>query len=129
MLTGITDRKVQCVCIHVCQIIRNRGPGPYNSLRHADSRKYFSGLSLMQNQREAHMFYLAREVGKNWWCSSWEKGNLSWLMSSNTVKPEKFDHLHLFYHFTVPLRIEFHTPACRISCTKQWTVSFYSLGS
>ena len=22
------------------------------------------------------------------------------------VKPEKFDHLHLFYHFTVPLRQE-----------------------
>ena len=129
MLTGITDRKVQCVYIHVCQIIRNQGPGPYNSLRHADNRKYFSSLSLMQNQREAHMFYLAREVGKNWWCSSWEKGNLSWLMSSNTVKPEKFDHLHLFYHFTVPLRIEFHTPACGISCTKQWTVSFYYLFS
>ena len=24
-------------------------------------------------------------------------------MNSNTVKPEKFDHLHLDYHFTVPL--------------------------
>ena len=24
---------------------KNRGPGPYNSLRHADNRKYFSGLS------------------------------------------------------------------------------------
>ena len=65
MLTRITDREVQCVYIHVCQIIRNQGPGPYNSLRHADNRKYFSSLSLMQNQREAHMFYLAREVGKS----------------------------------------------------------------
>ena len=74
-LIRITDRKVQCVYIHVCQIIRNQGPGPYDSQRHADSRKYFSGLSLMQNQREAHMFYLAREVGKNWWCSCWKKGN------------------------------------------------------
>ena len=37
----------------------------YNSLRcHADNRRYFSGLSLMQNRREAHIFYLAREAGK-----------------------------------------------------------------
>ena len=26
-------------------------------------------------------------------------------MNSNMVKPEKFDHLHLVYHFTVPLSI------------------------
>ena len=44
--------------------MKNQGPGPYNSLRHADNRKYFPGLSLTQSQREAHMFYLAREVGK-----------------------------------------------------------------
>ena len=44
--------------------MKNRGPGLYNSLRHADNRKYFSGLSLTRNRREAHMFYLAREVGK-----------------------------------------------------------------
>ena len=25
------------------------------------------------------------------------------LMNSNMVKPEKFGHLHLVYHFTVPL--------------------------
>ena len=24
-------------------------------------------------------------------------------MNSNMLKPEKFDHLHLVYHFTVPL--------------------------
>ena len=29
---------------------------------------------------------------------------LSWLVNSNMVKPEKFDHLHLAYHFTVSLR-------------------------
>ena len=44
-------------------------PGLYNSLRHADNRKYFSGLSLTQNQREAHVFYLAKEEGKIWACS------------------------------------------------------------
>ena len=50
--------------INVYQIVKNRGPGPYNSLRHADNRKYFSDLSLMRSLREAHMFYLAKEVGK-----------------------------------------------------------------
>ena len=25
-------------------------------------------------------------------------------MNSNMVKPEKFGHLHLFYHFTIPLK-------------------------
>ena len=36
---------------------------PYNSLRHADNRRYFLGLCLTRNRREAHMFYLAREAG------------------------------------------------------------------
>ena len=53
------------VCIYnVYQITKNWGPGLYNPLRHAGDRRYFSSLSLMRNQREAHMFYLAREVGK-----------------------------------------------------------------
>ena len=41
MPTRITDRKIPCVYIQVYEII-----GPYNSLCHADNRKYFSGLSL-----------------------------------------------------------------------------------
>ena len=53
----------------------NWRPGPNNSLGHADNRKYFSGLSVTWNWREAHMFYLAREVGRIWRCSCWEKGN------------------------------------------------------
>ena len=57
-------------------MIKNRGPGLYNSLRHADNRKYFSGLSLTRNRREVHMFYLASEVGKKWKCFCREKGNL-----------------------------------------------------
>ena len=36
----------------------------YNSPYHVDNRKYFLCLSLTRNGREAHMFYLAREVGK-----------------------------------------------------------------
>ena len=69
ILTRITDRKIPFVYIHVFQIVKNRGPGPYNSQRHADNRKYFSGLSLKRSRREAHMFYLAKEVGKIWRCS------------------------------------------------------------
>ena len=75
ILTRITDWKIQCVYIHVYQIIRNWGPGPYNSLCHTDNRKYFLCLSLMRNWREVDMFYLSREVGKIWTCSCWEQGN------------------------------------------------------
>ena len=40
------------------------------SLHHTDNRKYFFGLSLTQNRREACMIHLAREVGEIWGCSS-----------------------------------------------------------
>ena len=74
MLTRITDRKIPCVYIHVYQIIKNWGPGPYNSLRHADNRRYFSGLSLMRNWGEARVL-LSEGSGKIWTCSCWKKGN------------------------------------------------------
>ena len=63
--------KLNPVYFHVHQIIKNRGSGTYNrgTLRHADNRKHFSGLSLTRTQREAHMFHLAREMGKIWRCS------------------------------------------------------------
>ena len=92
-----------CVYIHVYHIINNRGPGPYNSLHHVDNRIYFLGLSLMWNRKEALIFT---------WREKWEefgdvpaekKITLSWLMNSNMIKPEKSDHLHLVYHFTVSL--------------------------
>ena len=44
MLTRIADWKIPCVYIYVYRITKNWGPGPYNSLRHADNRRYFSGL-------------------------------------------------------------------------------------
>ena len=59
----------------------------------------------MRNRREAHMFYLAREVGKFGDVLAEKKVTLSWLMNSNMVKPEKFHHLRLVFHFTVPLNI------------------------
>ena len=74
ILTRITDWKIPCVYIHVYQIIKNQRPGPYNSLRHADNRKYCSGHSLTQNRSETHLIYMARKVGKIWRCSWWEKG-------------------------------------------------------
>ena len=64
MLTRITDQNIPCVHIHVYRITKNWGPGPYNSLRHAENRRYFLGLSLTRNRREAQMFHLVREVGK-----------------------------------------------------------------
>ena len=56
-------------------MIKNSGLGPYNSLYHGDNRKYFSGLPLAQNQREACMFHLGREVGKIWKDTCYKKGN------------------------------------------------------
>ena len=75
LLTRITDRKIPSVYTHVYHVIKNRGPGPYNSLRHAGNRKYFLGLCLTRNRRKADMLYLAREVGKIWRSSCWEKRN------------------------------------------------------
>ena len=74
-MTRITDWKSPCIYIHVYQRIKNWGPGPYNSVRHTDKKKYFSGLSLTWNRRKAHLFYLTRKVEIIWICSCWEKSN------------------------------------------------------
>ena len=50
--------------IHVYEIIKNRGPGPFNSLRHADNKKYFSGLSLTLIEGKRTCFT---------WRGKWEK--------------------------------------------------------
>ena len=64
ILTRMADRNIPCVrCIHVYQIIKNRGPGPYNFLRHADNRKYFLGLSNAKSKESAHIL-LGKENGK-----------------------------------------------------------------
>ena len=63
MLTRITGQKIPCVKIHVYQIIKNRRPGPYNPLRHADNRKYFS-LSDAKSRGSTHVL-LADRSGKN----------------------------------------------------------------
>ena len=70
MLTRITDRKILYVYIHVYQITKNGRPGPYNSVCHADNRRYFSGLSLSnaKSKGSAHVL-LGEESGKIWLCS------------------------------------------------------------
>ena len=87
MLTKITDWEIPCVYIHVYQITKDWGHGPYN-------KRYFPGLSLTRNRREVHMFYLAREVEKFGHVLAEKRVTLQWLMNSNMVKPEKFGHLH-----------------------------------
>ena len=51
------------------------------------------------------MFYLGGKWEKVGDVLAEKKVTLSRLMNSNIIKPEKFDHLDLVYHFTVPLRI------------------------
>ena len=60
---------------------------------------------------------LANKIkGKGTWSTKWGKWEksgdlaekrvtLSSCMSSNMLKPEKFDHFHLVYHFAIPLRV------------------------
>ena len=72
--TRITYQKIPCVYVHVYQITKNWAPGPYNSLYNADNKRYFSGLSLTRNWREAYVL-LSKGSGKIWTCSCWEKGN------------------------------------------------------
>ena len=56
MLTRITERKILSVYIHVYEIIKKRGPGPYNSLRYADNKKYlFGSLSNAKSEGGAHV--------------------------------------------------------------------------
>ena len=73
MLTRITDQKMPCVYI-VYRITKNWGPGLYNSLWHADNRRYFLGLSLTRNWQEAHVLP-GKGSGEIWACSCWEKVN------------------------------------------------------
>ena len=55
------------------------------------------------------MIQLAKgKVRESWRCCCWEKGKFVLFMNSNMVKPEKFGHLHLVYHFTIPLKGSWH---------------------
>ena len=101
MLTRITKWEIPCVYIHVYQITKNWGPGPYNSLRPADNRRYFSGLSLTRNQREAHVL-LGQGSGKIWTCSCWEKGNF--------VIINEFKYVQTWKIWSSPLSLSLYNP-------------------
>ena len=72
--TRVIGWKIPCVCL--CLLNNKKSMTcRYISLRHTDNGKYFSGLFLSWNRKKGHMFHLAREVGKIWRCSCWEKGH------------------------------------------------------
>ena len=83
--TTITDQKILCVY--------SWGPGPYNSLYQADNRKYFSGLSLTWIERKYTCSFGKSSEEKFGDIVAEKKVTLSWLLNSNMVKPEKFEHL------------------------------------
>ena len=94
MLTRITDRKILCAFIHVYCITKNWGPGPYNSLCHADNSRYFS------TKGSTHVL-LSERSGKIWICSCWEKGNFIIINEFKYGQTWKVWPSHLVYHFTV----------------------------
>ena len=91
------------MCMYSClsshRATKNWGTGPYNSLRHADDNRYFSGLSLTWNWREGHKFYLAKEVGKFWHVLGWEKSNFIIINEFKYGQTWKTWPSPLVYHF------------------------------
>ena len=78
----------------------------YNPLCHADNRKHLLGLSLSLSNAKSKgskrtCFTCRGKWGKSGNVLAKKKVTLSWLINSNVIKPEEFDHLHLFCHFTV----------------------------
>ena len=70
------------------------------------------------------MFHLAREVGKYGGVLTEKKLSLSLYMNSDMDKSEKFDHLHLVYHFTVFLNIPYHVKVFRGCLPQIWLGPF-----
>ena len=95
--TRITDWKILCVYIHVYQIIKNWGPGPYNSVCHTDNRNYFLVYLWCKIERKCTCFTWQGKWKKSEDVLAEKKVTLSWLMNLNMVRSEKLDHLHLVY--------------------------------
>ena len=68
------------------------------------------------------MFYLEKEERKIWACSCWEKVTLYWLINSDMINPKRFGHVHLVYHFTIPLKCEIMALFC-IFCWRHQNIS------
>ena len=105
ILTRITDWKILCVyIIHVYRITKNWGPGPCNSLHHADNRRYFLSLSSanMKSKGSAHVLH-DEGSGKIWTCYCWEKGNFIMINEFKYGQTWKIWPSPV-YHFTMPLK-------------------------
>ena len=116
MLTRIRDHKILCVYIHVYRTTKNWGPGPCNSLCHADNIRYFSGLSLMQNGREAHIL-LDEGSGKIWTCPCCEKGNL--------IMVNEFKYWQTWKIWPSPLSLSLYNPFNQVLPIKHTKVQFF----
>ena len=68
------------------------------------------------------MLQLAREVEK---IVAEKKVTLNWLTNSNQVKPEKYNHLHLDYDFTITL-ISKHSTIKRMVFTEVLNFKYIS---
>ena len=111
MLTRITDRKTPCVYVHVYQITKNWGPGPYNSLCHADNRRYFSGLSRDVKLKGSTHVLLGKGSGKTWTCSCLEKGNF--------IMINEFKYGQTWKIWPSPLSLSLYNPFKFIFCSKR----------
>ena len=111
ILTRITDQKIQCVYVNVYQRIKNWGPGPYNSLCHADNRKYFLGLSHVKSKGSANVF-LGKGRGKISDMFLLRKGNFIMINEDHFTVPLIKE---LFLFFTqFPNLISWHNIYCII---------------
>ena len=82
-------------------MIKNWEPYRYNPLRHTINKKIFSGLE--HEIKRKRIYFNWQGKSEKFDVLAERKVILSWLVNPNMVKPEKFDHLHLVNHFTVPL--------------------------
>ena len=92
VLNKITDGKILCVNSCLLNDIKNRIPGPYNSLRHTHDRKHFSNTKSKGSAQDL----LGEGSGRNLGMFLLRKRpHYIDFFNSNMVKPEKFDYLHL----------------------------------
>ena len=105
ILIRITDRKILCVYTHVCHIKKIVDLVSIILYVTLTTENIFL-VSLLCEIKGKHTCFI-------WW-GKWGKFGdalaekkviLSWLINLNMVKPEKFDHLHFAYHFTVPFML------------------------
>ena len=130
MLTRIADRNILWVYIHIDQLIKNRGPGPYNSLRHSDNRKIFFGsLSNTNSKVSAHVL-LDERSGKNLEMfllrKNFLKKKISISLEYNIYNlPISFNILmcicNVYFHILIHMYILYILYICKMGMTHQLT--------